>query len=717
MGLYGGGAFVKTDGFKIPNFKLNDIEKEKLALMKKRYAQDKKPSEKQMKNAPFQPPKIEENADAKFNDLYNSLIEAQYVYNKENVNELYEKNTADDNYFGEYDPIKGAASDTRDLEINKVGVHTQAYVKNYNEFHALVNEKDEYGFNKYDLSNLQTIDVPLTKSMLDANLKEGQTYQDLSYMWYGHDSGNKDYYQEAALTESSTEENKQYVFVKDEATGEEVMVDVDGNPMRAFKNRGGIEGGRGRVEPVALRNEDGTIRYAYQDLMDEVVDPAKFSFSDKNVPQYDGQNFYEYFSLGKFDKSKLSDQALNIPGISHFADQLSYDSLLLDQPNETSPNKYLTNEAVSDLRQQAMKMATFRDNFNSFQDMRMNKAIEEAAERMYRDANPNGQMPEGFTRVFLQMVKEGDGDLGKLSSNESFSDYNVKYQWGEKKGQRIENARDVVAEMVLNDFMTGYAQFDQGSAPQGTVPATFKWNENKGSRSSILGNTVGVQEFRLESRDQLKGQDVTFGTHNFVNVGNERLLRNKDDVGFVFSGEEFSRDLLNGVSGKVNAGAIVAIAVDKRTGEIIKYDTDAYQGRPEDMQNSRSSFVFDSQEQADNAIIIPALFGKFTPRDEDKLKKNIQAKITDDGAIMVNGQPLRSQDMDVILSNVKNADMFFPLNNRVSTDEDYKNYIDYIDGINETGIFYLDESGTKRKKGDEITSDAVFDFTFGGNVG
>ena len=65
MGLYGGGAFVKTDGFKIPNFKLNDIEKEKLALMKKRYAQDKKPSEKEMKNSPFKTPNIEENADAR----------------------------------------------------------------------------------------------------------------------------------------------------------------------------------------------------------------------------------------------------------------------------------------------------------------------------------------------------------------------------------------------------------------------------------------------------------------------------------------------------------------------------------------------------------------------------------------------------------------------------------------------------------------------------
>tara|TARA_R100001591_G_scaffold115515_1_gene131106 strand:+ start:617 stop:2767 length:2151 start_codon:yes stop_codon:yes gene_type:complete len=716
MGLYGGGAFVKTDGFQIPNFKLNDIEKEKLALMKKRYAQDKKPSEKEMKNSPFKTPNIEENADAKFNDLYNTLIEAQYVYNKENVNELYDKNTPDDNYFGEYDPIKGAATDTRDSEINKIGLHTQAYVKNMNEFHAMVIEVDEYGLPVYDLSNLKTIDVPLTKSMLDANLKEGQTYQDLSYMWYGHDSGNKDYYQEAALAEGSTEENKQYVFVKDEATGEEVMVDVDGNPIRAFKNRGGIEGGRGRVEPVALRNEDGTIRYAYQDLMDEVVDPTKFSFTDKNVPQYGGENFFDYFSLGKFDKAKLSKQATQLLGISHFADKLSY-SNILDQPNEISPNKYLTNQAVSDLRQQAVTQATFGEEINSFTDRVMNRAVLEAAERMYRDANPNGQMPEGFTRVFLQMVKEGDGDLGKLSNSELFSDYNVEYQWGEKKGQRIENARDVVAEMILNDFMTGYAQFDQGSAPQGTVPATFKWNENKGSRSSILGNTVGIQEFRLESRDQLKGQDVTFGTHNFVNVGNERLLRNKDDVGFVFSGEEFSRDLLNGVSGKVNAGAIVAIAVDKRTGEIIKYDTDAYQGRPEDMQNSRSSFVFDSQEQADNAIIIPALFGKFTPRDEDKLKENIEADIRPDGKIIINGQPLDAQDMDIILNTVRNADMFFPLNNRVSTDEDYKNYIDYIEGLNETGIFYLDESGTKRKKGDEITSDAVFDFTFGGNVG
>jgi hypothetical protein len=136
------------------------------------------------------------------------------------------------------------------------------------------------------------------------------------------------------------------------------------------------------------------------------------------------------------------------------------------------------------------------------------------------------------------------------------------------------------------------------------------------------------------------------------------------------------------------------------------------------MQNSRSSFVFDSQEQADNAIIIPALVGKFTPRDEDKLKKQIGAKITKDGEIMVNGQPMDYQDMDIILNSVKNADMFFPLNNRVSTDEDYKNYIDYIDDINETGIFYLDEGGNKRKKGYiSPTADAGFDFTFGGNVG
>jgi len=716
MGLYGGGAFVKTDGFQIPNFKLNDIEKEKLALMKKRYAQDKKPSEKEMKNSPFKTPNIEENADAKFNDLYNTLIEAQYVYNKENVNELYDKNTPDDNYFGEYDPIKGAATDTRDLEINKIGKHTQDYVTNMNEFHAMVTEVDEYGLPKYDLSNLKTIDVPLTKSMLDANLKEGQTYQDLSYMWYGHDSGNKDYYQEAALAEGSTEENKQYVFVKDEATGQEVMVDVDGNPIRAFKNRGGIEGGRGRVEPVALRNEDGTIRYAYQDLMDEVVDPAKFSFTDKNVPQYDGQNFFDYFSLGKFDKAKLSEQATQLHGISHFADKLSYSSIL-DQPNETNPNKYLTNQAVSDLRQQAVNQATFGEEINAFTDRVMNRAVLEAAERMYRDANPNGQMPEGFTRVFLQMVKEGDGEGGKLSNSQLFSDYNVEYQWGEKKGQKIENARDVVAEMVLNDFMTGYAQFDQGTIPERLKTPTFKWTKDKGSSSQVIGNTVVIQEFNLDKRDKFRNENVVFGTHNFSKVGEATELRSKNDVGFVFSGEEFDRNILNGVSGKIDAGSVVAIAVDKRTGEIIKYDTNAYGNRTPDMQNSRSSFVFDSKEQADNAIIIPALVGKFTPRDEDKLKKQINAKITDDGQIMVNGEALDAQDMDTILNTVKNVDMFFPLNNRVSTDSDYKNYIDYVDRINETGIFYLDESGTKRKKGDEITSDAGFDFTFGGNVG
>ena len=716
MGLYGGGAFVKTDGFQIPNFKLNDIEKQKLALMKKRYAQDKKPSEKEMKNAPFQAPKITQNADAKFNDLYNSLIEAQYVYNKENVNELYRPNTSDDKYISEYDPIKGAATDTRDLEINKIGKHTQDYVTNMNEFHAMVTEVDEYGLPKYDLSNLKTIDVPLTKSMLDANLKEGQTYQDLSYMWYGHDSGNKDYYQEAALAEGSTEENKQYVFVKDEATGQEVMVDVDGNPIRAFKNRGGIEGGRGRVEPVALRNEDGTIRYAYQDLMDEVVDPAKFSFTDKNVPQYDGQNFFDYFSLGKFDKAKLSEQATQLHGISHFADKLSYSSIL-DQPNETNPNKYLTNQAVSDLRQQAVNQATFGEEINAFTDRVMNRAVLEAAERMYRDANPNGQMPEGFTRVFLQMVKEGDGEGGKLSNSQLFSDYNVEYQWGEQKGQKIENARDVVAEMILNDFMTGYAQFDQGTIPERLKTPTFKWTKDKGSSSQVIGNTVVIQEFNLDKRDKFRNENVVFGTHNFSKVGEATELRSKNDVGFVFSGEEFDRNILNGVSGKIDAGSVVAIAVDKRTGEIIKYDTNAYGNRTPDMQNSRSSFVFDSKEQADNAIIIPALVGKFTPRDEDKLKKQINAKITDDGQIMVNGEALDAQDMDTILNTVKNVDMFFPLNNRVSTDSDYKNYIDYVDRINETGIFYLDESGTKRKKGDEITSDAGFDFTFGGNVG
>jgi hypothetical protein len=716
MGLYGGGAFVKTDGFQIPNFKLNDIEKQKLALMKKRYAQDKKPSEKEMKNAPFQAPKITQNADAKFNDLYNTLIETEYVYNKENANELYRPNTSDDKYISEYDPIKGAATDTRDSEINKIGLHTQDYVKNENEFHAMVTEVDEYGLPVYDLSNLKTIDVPLTKSMLDANLKEGQTYQDLSYMWYGHDSGNKDYYQEAALAEGSTEENKQYVFVKDEATGQEVMVDVDGNPIRAFKNRGGIEGGRGRVEPVALRNEDGTIRYAYQDLMDEVVDPTKFSFTDKNVPQYGGENFFDYFSLGKFDKSKLSKQATQLHGISHFADKLSY-SNILDQPNETSPNKYLTNQAVSDLRQQAVNQATFGEEINAFTDRVMNRAVLEAAERMYRDANPNGQMPEGFTRVFLQMVKEGDGDLGKLSNSELFSDYNVEYQWGEKKGQRIENARDVVAEMILNDFMTGYAQYDQGTIPERLKTPTFNWTKDKGSSSQVIGNTVVIQEFNLDKRDKFRNENVVFGTHNFSKVGEATELRSKNDVGFVFSKDTFDRNILNGVSGKIDAGSVVAIAVDKRTGEIIKYDTNTYKNRTPDMQNSRSSFVFDSKEQADNAIIIPALVGKFTPRDEDKLKKNINAEITDNGAIIVNGERLTSQDMNTILSNVKNVDMFFPLNNRVSTDEDYKNYINYIDGINETGIFYLDESGTKRKKGDEITSDAGFDFTFGGNVG
>jgi hypothetical protein len=716
MGLYGGGAFVKTDGFQIPNFKLNDIEKEKLALMKKRYTQDKKPSEKEMKNAPFKTPDIKENADAKFNDLYNTIIEAQYVYNKENANELYKSNTADDNYFGEYDPIKGAASDTRDLEINKMGLHTQAYTKNENEYHSLVTELDEYGLPVHDLTNLKTIDVPLTKSMLDANLKEGQTYQDLSYMWYGHDSGNKDYYQEAALTESSTEENKQYVFVKDEATGQEVMVDVDGNPIRAFKNRGGIEGGRGRVEPVALRNEDGTIRYAYQDLMDEVVDPTKFSFTDKNVPQYGGENFFDYFSLGKFDKSKLSKQATQLHGISHFADKLSY-SNILDQPNETSPNKYLTNQAVSDLRQQAVNQATFGEEINAFTDRVMNRAVLEAAERMYRDANPNGQMPEGFTQAFLQMVKEGDGEGGKLSNSELFSNYDVKYQWGEQKGQKIENARDVVAEMVLNDFMTGYAQFDQGTIPERLKTPTFNWTKDKGSSSQVIGNTVVIQEFNLDKRDKFRNENVVFGTHNFSKVGEATELRSKNDVGFVFSKDTFDRNILNGVSGKIDAGSVVAIAVDKRTGEIIKYDTNTYKNRTPDMQNSRSSFVFDSKEQADNAIIIPALVGKFTPRDEDKLKKNINAEITDNGAIIVNGERLTSQDMNTILSNVKNVDMFFPLNNRVSTDEDYKNYINYIDGINETGIFYLDESGTKRKKGDEITSDAGFDFTFGGNVG
>jgi hypothetical protein len=684
--------------------------------MKKRYAQDKKPSEKEMKNAPFQAPKITQNADAKFNDLYNTLIETEYVYNKENANELYRPNTSDDKYISEYDPIKGAATDTRVLEINKIGKHTQDYVTNMNEFHAMVTEVDEYGLPVYDLSNLKTIDVPLTKSMLDANLKEGQTYQDLSYMWYGHDSGNKDYYQEAALAEGSTEENKQYVFVKDEATGEEVMVDVDGNPIRAFKNRGGIEGGRGRVEPVALRNEDGTIRYAYQDLMDEVVDPTKFSFTDKNVPQYGGENFFDYFSLGKFDKSKLSKQATQLHGISHFADKLSY-SNILDQPNETSPNKYLTNQAVSDLRQQAVNQATFGEEINAFTDRVMNRAVLEAAERMYRDANPNGQMPEGFTRVFLQMVKEGDGEGGKLSNSQLFSDYNVEYQWGEKKGQKIENARDVVAEMVLNDFMTGYAQFDQGSIPERLKTPTFNWTKDKGSSSQVIGNTVVIQEFNLDKRDKFRNENVVFGTHNFSKVGEATELRSKNDVGFVFSKDTFDRNILNGVSGKIDAGSVVAIAVDKRTGEIIKYDTNTYKNRTPDMQNSRSSFVFDSKEQADNAIIIPALVGKFTPRDEDKLKKNINAEITDNGAIIVNGERLTSQDMNTILSNVKNVDMFFPLNNRVSTDEDYKNYINYIDGINETGIFYLDESGTKRKKGDEITSDAGFDFTFGGNVG
>ena len=700
------GAFIK--GFQPQFYDLlgHNHKKDLLALQRDRLSLTKAAKEKEMRDSGVREATYKKPVNDKFRKGYDALVKEAQVYAKVNANALNRENTATDNINGEYNPEIFAVWQNMVRNIEDFSAHGEKYVAAYTDFQAKHKKSSKYDQDQLvlDDSDVQRDNVYVTKEMMVNRLEEnyeGRSYTDLtndekerfSSLWYGHDKENTDYYQSAQTGEGG-------VF---EYNDQGQLLNSNGGLVRGFERVGERGNNPGRIKPI----EGG---FTYERIFNEEYNNDNMKFDPDGNLLYNDVSFVDHWDMDYFADNLLKDKDTEIDAISMFADKLTFDQLLDIQTADDS-TEFLTDGAINGLRKQALRFTQTGSN-NLFLDEKGVPASRQVAIDILRRQGIEDPSKEEIQRI-SEAIKKGNTEGGLISED----DGDFKYLYGDKKGQKIEHFSDLMAEQILENYMTGHAQKDShyNYSQTTSVGTQYTYSNDaatsnlinipiNGDKNHVYSSTVTNQQ-TLGNKSKISRPSVYYG-HDF---GDNNQLDDLSEIGMI-TNSTWSNDALKGVSGKMETGNAGTIAIDKNTGAILAVSS-----------GDNDHFVFNNIEDAKNAIIVPVVIGSWIPKNPGALESDMITNVTKNGVTVDDGsggqRPINTNDIGSILNDDKSIDVYYPLNSQVlqgsESDQGFPSLINQSNNIQKNGIYY-NLNGVKTLYTEEATTNNDIDLTFGG---
>ena len=662
------GGFTRGFHANVIDFKGNRLKERELDLRERALDQARDEEEGKIKQSAVKVSAIDPKFADKFKPGQEELLRKLQVFAAENANALNNKNTADDNIEGVFDPEIAAKYRNMELEIMRFAQHSVDYVTAYKGYHDKVYELDKFLHNKYNLDMVAQDPVYLTEGMVTGNMGEGQTMDDYSWMWNADGSANTDGMgQQTALKD----ENGAYQY-QIGPNGEKFLLGINGQKLIAY--------GEDSVDGSINKVESGT--FTFERIYNEDYDNNLLTFDDAgNIVYGEVGNQVAFYDKWNKNFTKLDEHKYSTDALWEIGNDLTFD--LIRDEEQGGLNKYITNETFDNMRSQlqgidgvggvaAWNPTGGADRKGAWSNQYSEIAARQAAEQILISQGNKKPTPEAIDEVVDLIKQRGGAKLPEAL---------IKTSSHGTSGYKIETYEDYYTELILDRWKTKHANIDVvNSADLKTSTKgldvwlrTVDWNTANQKSTEIK---ISSNEIFTNDAGNIHTLDVDFSNKarswGPIHMDGDAVknIESINDVGFQAFNPTLTSILQKGAAtGKLTAGEVSHRAIDKRTGKLML-------NAEWDKTNQR--FVFTTQEDAENAIIVPGFEGYWKADNAEDIRKLYP--VTNEGIIdsskMTNWQKLTIEE---ILRSDKGIPGFFPINSTTLSNEEIKYLKDFID--------------------------------------
>jgi hypothetical protein len=575
--------------------------------------------------------KTEANFQDKFHSVHDEAMNQldQFAINnadKLNPNsELYDIKT--DRYF-----------QNMQRSVTRAADHSNTWVTNGTDFLSYINEKDEYGNRKVDVSNLEQKPKYLNKNTILASMElrnEPFIFQD-SY-W----SNDETIQQELVLRDGGDPENIDDYL-------------VDNNGFFLSKSGGLV------IELDSRGNKAGSGEFLIDDIFNQEISGDSVSFDSSGNLMYGDKLFFEHFDTGFFDKNKY--QKLDKP--TNFINELASKKLkFTNLLNQVSENKYeADNESIGKIRDQAISLFAWNGQTwgNDFGDALANQIARKYVSEKFGILE--SEVDQAQINAVIPMLKNNE-NLGEEFRPDGKP---IKSVYDNKE---IVTFNDYAGELILESY-ANQNRFNKKKFTKGTTVSISMTKEKAKTPSYNWATSRMSGEFAhiYPTHDTLN-ESATYSTYRYTgdkeNITGSDYREFQNNTSFLPI-NRVAEQYITDTSGTFNGTRHAMVPIDSRTGKKMS-------GKWTD---GNEMFRPSNPSDAKYCVIVPMYRGFFKPQNPDNIKRSI----IQDGDV-------RPED---IFKSEKGIEVYIPMSQFTTTGKNmlyYSDFIDKAEEINNKGIY------------------------------
>ena len=670
-----------TQGFKpnVYDFAGMRLKKKELALKERALDARIGKEEPGMKSSPTPVSKIDPKYADKFKPGTEELMKKLNQFAFDNADALNPKNTDTDELRGVYDPAKMSIYRNMEMEIMNFAAHGKAYVTAYKAYDDKVKKKDEYLNNAYNIDLIPQDAVYLTESMVKDNMGDSETASDYSWLWNGGGTA----FDDGMGQQTPMMKDGEYVYEQG-ADGQRYLLGEDGQKLISYSKD---------ANGVIDKSKSGI--YTYERIYNQDYTDGLLDFNGKgNIVYGEEGNKQSYIDVWSKDFLKLDEHKYSTNGFWEIGKGLTDFDLIRDEVGG-GRNQYMTNESVNSMWAQAEAVSEFNNSTNQWNNESSLIAAKMTAEEIaikLGNTNPTKEyLQDIVNKIMLGNERNNEGEL--INPGAQLPD-SLKGVYEHGSDLKIDTYSDFMTSKIIDTWKARHASVDirpKSENLQGVVQGPYALDYNNAdSRNTEIkykdstGNNTASGIHILNK--PIKNVPVPWQGVKFDGDGNA-VINSASDVGFMSFNNNLTSILQKGGStGSLTSGQNSHRVVDKRTGQLMDGAT---------WDKANQQYVFNSQEDAENGLIVAGLEGFWKPDDANKIRELYE---TNDDDLIIQADRMT---IDQILESEKGIEGFFPLNQSTLSVDQLK----YYQGV-------IDKSKTIKKvikKGDEFVEFAMND--------
>jgi hypothetical protein len=631
---------------QLPDYNKNFIAVKQLRLKRKELELKERLAEQQLNKGKTKGPpiakfnKTEANFQDRFHSVHDSAMDQLDQFAINNADKL---NPNSDLYDIKTDRI----FQNMQKSVMRAADHSKNWVTNGTDFLSYINEKDEYGNRKVDVSNLEQkpkyLNVNTVQTSMDLR-NEPFIFQDS--FW----TNDETVQQQLSLKEGGDPNN-----IND------YLVDENG----FFLSKGG-----GLVVELQSNGQNAQSgQFLIDDVFNQEISGDSIRFDSNGNLMYGEKMFFEHFDTGFFDKNKY--QTLDKP--TNFVYELAGKKLKFSNLlNQVSENKYeIDNEAIGKIRQQGIDLFSWNGQTwgNDYGDALALQVARKYVSEKY--GIQESEVDQAQINAVLPMIKNNEILAEEFRSEDGGF---IKSVYDQKE---IKTFNDYAGELILESYANqNRFSKEKFTSNRAEIKEQLKINEYKWESSQMIGNIAHV----YPTHDNFT-QKTAFTTYGYTgvqeNITGSDYLTFQNNTNFI-TVEDVAQQFIEQKAGTFVGAQHAMIPIDSRTGKIME-------GTWIDNNNQFKPLT---AEDAKYCVIVPMFKGHFEPEDPDSIKRAIS-----------NADPNAKPSKIVTIDGIETYVPMTQMNTMSSNLKLYSKFIEKAEEVNNNGVVGKSDSPSYEEGG------------------